>query len=292
MIQPKKLKHSKFRNTGILFELLVKQVTSDILSNNHCTKASDILKKYFNESTELGREHKLYQLIAEETTKDISQAEKLLEVIVKNRSKINNLNLDRQKFEVVKEIKNTWDIDTFMKGSIGNYKLLASIYKVLEESCRDNVQSDASEIYQARTSILEHLVASGKKKTTINEEKDKLIELYSQQSEDIRLLSYKLLIDNFNKKYSVLCDEQKSLIKEYVNSVTNTPTLKEYVNKSVSDVRSKLKSVSESLSDVALKIKINETVNQLSKITESQSVKDNHITALLMGYELIKELKK
>lgn len=292
MIQPKKLKHSKFRNAGILFELLVKQVTSDILSNKNFNKASDMLKKYFNESTELGREHRLYQLITEETTKDISQAEKLLEIVVRNRSKINNVNLDRQKFELVKEIKANWDIDNFMKGSIGNYKLLASIYKVLEESCKDNIQSDAAEIYQARTSILEHLITSGKKKTTINEEKDRLIELYSQQSEDVRLLGYKLLIDNFNKKYSVLCDDQKMLIKEYVNSVTNTPTLKNYVNSSVSDVKSKLKSITESLSDTTLKIKVNETINQLSKISESTVVKDNHITALLMGYELVKELKK
>ncbi len=291
MIQPKKLKHSKFRNTGILFELLVKQVTSDILSSNNCTKASEILKKYFNESTELGREHKLYQLISEETTKDVTQAEKLLEVIIKNRSKINNANLDRQKFEVVKEIKNSWDIDTFMKGSIGNYKLLASVYKVLEEASRNDIESDASEIYQARTSILEHLATSVKKKSQINEEKDKLIELYTQQSEDIRLLSYKLLIDSFNKKYSVLCDEQKSLIKEYVNSVTNTPTLKEYINRSVSDVKGKLKKITESISDMAMKIKINETSNQLTKIQESVSVKDNHITALLLSYELIKELK-
>lgn len=293
MIQPKKLKHSKFRNTGILFELLVKQVTSDILSANNNTAAADILKKHFNESTELGRELKLYQLISEETTKDTIQAEKLLEVVIKNRSKINNSNLDRQKFEVVKEIKNNWDIDSFMKGSIGNYKLLASIYKVLEESSRPTVQSDAGEIFQARNMIMEHLATSNaKKKNTLNEEKDNLLKLYKEQSEDVRLLTYKLLVDNFNKKYSVLGDEQKTLIKEYINNVTNTTSLKERVNKCVDDIKCQFSSIIETVDDSTVKIKLKETVNQLTKIRESVSVRDNHVTAILLSYELIKELKK
>ena len=293
MIQPKKLKHSKFRNTGILFELLVKQVTSDILSSNNSSSAANILKKYFNESTELGRELKLYQLISEETTKDVIQAEKLLEIVLKNRSKIDNSNLDQQKFQVVREIKSHWDIDDFMKGSIGNYKLLASIYKILEESSRINIQTDASEIYQARNSILEHLATSGsKKKQNINEEKDGLLKLYKEQSEEMRLLTYKLLVDNFNKKYSVLCEDQKTLIKEYINNVTNTTSLKEHINKCVVDVNSKFKDLFETIEDSTLKIKVKETLNQLKKILECTYVRDNHVTALLISYELIKELKK
>ena len=293
MIQPKKLKHSKFRNTGILFELLVKQVTSDILSSNNSSSATNILKKYFNESTELGRELKLYQLISEETTKDVIQAEKLLEIVLKNRSKIDNSNLDQQKFQVVREIKSHWNIDDFMKGSIGNYKLLASIYKILEESSRTNIQTDASEIYQARNSILEHLATSGsKKKQNINEEKDGLLKLYKEQSEEMRLLTYKLLVDNFNKKYSVLCEDQKTLIKEYINNVTNTTSLKEHINKCVVDVNSKFKDLFETIEDSTLKIKVKETLNQLKKILECTYVRDNHVTALLISYELIKELKK
>lgn len=293
MIQPKKLKHSKFRNTGILFELLVKQVTSDILSANNNTAAADILKKHFNESTELGRELKLYQLISEETTKDTVQAEKLLEVVIKNRSKINNNNLDKQKFEVVKEIKNNWDIDSFMKGSIGNYKLLASIYKVLEESSRPTIESDAGEIFQARNMIMEHLATSNaKKKTALNEEKDNLMKIYKEQSEDVRLLTYKLLVDNFNKKYSVLGDEQKTLIKEYINNVTNTTSLKERVNQCVDDIKCQFTQILETIDDSTVKIKLKETSNQLSKIRESVSVRDNHVTAILLSYELIKELKK
>ena len=294
MIQPKKLKHSKFRNTGILFELLVKQVTSDILSgNNNNTSAADILKKYFNESTELGRELKLYQLISEETTKDNIQAEKLLEVIIKNRSKIGNQNLDKQKFEVVKEIKSNWDVDSFMKGSIGNYKLLASIYKVLEESSRTDIQSDAGEIFQARNVIMEHLAtSSSKNKSAVNEEKDNLIKMYKEQSEDVRLLTYKLLVDNFNKKYSCLGEDQKVLIKEYIYNVTNTTSLKEKINKCVDDITSQFSSIVKSIDDSAVKIKLKETTNQLTKIRESISVRDNHVTAILLSYELIKEFKK
>ena len=58
-------KHNKIKNTGILFELLTRQITVDILNNKKNSSAIKILKKFFNENTELGKENQLYKVLVE-----------------------------------------------------------------------------------------------------------------------------------------------------------------------------------------------------------------------------------
>ena len=130
----KKLKHSKFKNAGILFELLVRQVTADILNGSVDSKANSILRRFFSEATELGKENRLYRIVLEEKVKDQVSADRLLESILKTRKKLDEKTLALQKYELIKEIKSNYPIDDFLKGSISNYKLLASIYKIFEES--------------------------------------------------------------------------------------------------------------------------------------------------------------
>ena len=62
----KKLKHSKIKNTSILFELLTRQITADVLANKS-TKTVKIVKEFFNEKTELGKELQLYKILSEKT---------------------------------------------------------------------------------------------------------------------------------------------------------------------------------------------------------------------------------
>jgi hypothetical protein len=289
---PKKLKHSKFKNTGILFELLVRQVTSDIISNKPSV-ANPILQKYFNEGTELGREWKLYQLITEEKMKSADQAEKFLEVIISSRKKINEAKLAVQKFELIKEIKGNWDLEKFMASPVSNYKLFASTFKLFEEAVRPDVIAEAKEIFQAKSLIIEHMSTKSTPKSDLGDyNKTELIEMYKKQTEEMRLLSYKLLVDNFNKKYSNLDAEQKSLLREYINNVSNTQGLREYVDKEVARVKGILQELSKTITDSVIVIKLNEALAQLSKLNESRLVKDNHITALLISYELIKEIKR
>ena len=292
MSQPKKIKHSKFKNTGILFELLVKQVAADVLAGREPTVATNIIKSRFAEGTELNKELKIYKLISEERTKSEFYSEKLLEVCAKSKKKIDETKLNREKFELVKEIKNNWNLEDFMKGSLSNYKLMASIYKILEENSTSLIEIDPKESYQARQFIFEHL-NSNKKKEVINEsDADRALQIYKEQAEDLRLLSYKLLVDRFNKKYSVLNEEQKTLIKEYIYNVSNTNSLKSYIDKQVPSVKSRLSTLAESIQDPALKIKICAAANQLNRILECKSsVKDNHVSSMLIAYELIKELE-
>jgi hypothetical protein len=288
----KKLKHSKYKNAGILFELLVRQVTADILNGNEDSKANNILRKYFTESTELGKENRLYRIIMEEKTKDQSSADRLLETIINGRKKLNEKSLTLQKYELIKEIKTNYPIDSFLKGSISNYKLLASIYKVFEESV-NVLECDPREIYRARNCIVESIAAPKTPTRVITEEEKKdLIRVYQQQNEDVRLLAYKLLVDSFNEKYKNLDDKQKVLIREYINNVSNTNSLREYINTEVPDVRKQITELKVKINNDVVRIKLDETLNQLEKITKGTLVKENQIMALMLSYELIKELKQ
>ena len=287
----KKLKHSKYKNAGILFELLVRQVTADILNGNEESKANAILRKYFSESTELGKENRLYRIVMEEKTKDQSSADRLLETVIRSRKKLNEKTLNLQKYDLIKEIKAHYPIEDFLKGSISNYKLLASIYKVFEESVNE-VESDPKEMFKARNCIVESIAATKTLTREITEsEKQELIKIYQQQNEDVRLLAYKLLVDSFNEKYKGLDEKQKILIREYINNVSNTNSLREYINVEVPEVRKQISELKTKINNDVVKIKLDETLNQLDKITKGTLVKENQIMALMLSYELIKELK-
>ena len=287
----KKLKHSKFKNAGILFELLVRQVTADILAGKEESTANRILRKYFTESTDLGKENRLYRIILEDKVKDQFAADRLLETIVRTRKKLDERSLNQQKYELIKEIKENYPIEAFLNGSISNYKLLASIYKVFEENVTE-VVSDPREVYKARSCITESmLLAKNPTRIISEEEKKDMVKVYQQQNEDVRLLAYKLLVDSFNEKYKNLDDKQKILIREYINNISNTNSLREYINQEVPEVRKQITELKNSIDNDVVKIKIEETLNQLEKITKGTLVKENQIMALMLSYELVKELK-
>ena len=287
----KKLKHSKYKNAGILFELLVRQVTADILNGQEDSKANNILRNYFSESTELGKENRLYRIIMEEKTKDQSSADRLLETIIKTRRKLDERALNLQKYNLIREIRANYPLDDFLKGSISNYKLLASIYKIFEESV-NAVDCDPREIFKARNCIVESIAAAKTPTRLVSEdEKKDLVKVYQQQNEDVRLLAYKLLVDSFNEKYKGLDNKQKILIREYINNISNTNSLRQYINEEVPLVRQEISELKSKVNNEVVRIKLDETLNQLDKVAKGTLVKENQIMALMLSYELIKELK-
>ena len=283
-----KAKHSKFRNTGILFELLTRQVTSDILSGKDESFAKNILFKYFSESKELGKELQLYNFLVNEVAKDETQAEKYIEIVLKQRDKLNQKSLTSEKYNLIKEIKDVYPINDLFKSSIKNYKVLASIYKIFENHGDKNSKFDVKEIVTSRTCIVENLC--GIKKVN-KETEDEMINVYKQQNEEVRLLSYKILVESLNEKYKDLDSNQKNLLKEYINSISNTNSLKTLIDSEVTNVKKQLAELTNKISDDVIKIKINETVKQLDNVNKFNLVKDNQVMVLLLSYELIKEIK-
>lgn len=284
------MRHSKFKNTGILFELLIKQVTADIIAGKETSVAKDLLHKYFRENTELGREWQLYSTLLNEKISDEPHAERFFSVILEAKKKINNKNLSQLKYNLIKEIKDNYPIEEMLKSPIKNYKVIASIYKIFEDIVSSDCKFDVKEIYQSKNSIIEHIVGKPK---TVNAD-DQLITFYQNQTEDIRLLTYKLLCEKFNEKYeSALNDEQKNVLREYICNVANTNKFDEFVKEKVLEIKKSLASTISNIKDSdVIKIKIREVVHQLDKINPGKIVKDNQVTVLLLSYELLKEVKK
>ena len=275
-----KVKHSKYKNTGILFELLTRQLTSDTITGNQ-SKSLSFLKKHFNSKTELLKEYKIYHTLATKKYNKDSQATMLIETLLEAHGKLNKSQLRREKYNLIKEIKETYDINNFFKSKISNYKVMASIFNLLE-----NKNASPTSIVNSKTTLLEHITI--KPKTV---KKNTVLENYSKQDKDTRLLTYKVLLEKFNNKYSGLGENQKSLLKEYVNSVTNSPALKSFINKEIKMVKKTITGYSKKVEDKAVAVKLTETKNMIKPLCKKSSVNDDNVINLLNYYELVNELK-
>jgi hypothetical protein len=285
----KKVKHSKFKNTGILFELLVRQITLEVLNGDATEKAKHIVKEFFSPKTELNKEHRLYELLLKEKYKSESRAEKFIDTINEAHTRINQSKLQREKYNLIKKINESFDMDDFLSSPITNYKVLASIYKVFE--AKNMVDYDVKDIFNSKITLIENITSN---QTVIVEKSDdakKLVESYKKQDKDLRLLTYKILVETFNKKYSNLDESQKQLLKQFINNITNTTKFKEYVEKEIPSIVKELKVLHKSINDKVTKIKLAETVSVLNKTKIGKTVSDNHVSSLMISYELIKELK-
>ena len=279
----RRVKHSKIKNTGILFELLTRQITADIL-NSGKSAAIKLIKTYFKENTELGKEIQLYNILVNKSFKSETRASYLVDAVVKSRKKINFSQLRREKYNLIKEIKENYNLTDFFNSRISNYRVLASIYKLFStenKSLSPDVETDS------RYTVIEHIT---QRKIT-SKEKKVFSEEFKGQDDDLRLLSYQILVDKFNQKYSSLNSAQRKLLKEYINNVSNTNSLREYVDSEVSKVTKVLKAYLPRIEDKVTKIKLTEAINQIKKLKVGKIVKDKQIVGLMRYYELVKELK-
>ena len=286
----KKIKHLKLKNTGILFELLSRQVTVDLMENISTPKSVSLMKKYFNKKTELGKELQLYQLLVKESCSTERKAEYLIEKVLKIRTSLNNAKLRREKYNFIKDIKEKYPIKEFFNAKIKDYKILASIYKMFDSEIV-NEGFDPKDSVDTKYTVVEHLMShSTNKKQTVKESK-KIAKL-KQESEDVRLLTYKILVDNFNDRYKNLDSHQKKLLREYINNLSNSNGLKEYIGKEVKRVKKQLVKLIEKVDDKVTSIKLKESTKQLDNLQLGNFVKDSQVLNLMRYYELVKELKK
>lgn len=284
----KKIKHSKFKNTGFIFELLVRQITAEIISSNKSI-AETILKENFNGKKELSKELKLYQYLINEKYNSETKAEQFINTILEARKRLDEKKLTKEKYNLIKEIKGKYNIDEFVKSSVSNYKVLASIYKLFEVVISKE-QYEPTDIVSAKFTVAENIVNT----SIANKEqkiKDAILEEYKKQDEDLRAVSYKLLVESFNKKYKNLSVEQKDLLREYINNINNTGKLNEYVSKEISKLVENLKVSGTKISDKVTKIKLAETIVNIKKIKSVKKIKEEHLSAMMMTYELLNELK-
>jgi|TARA_B100001175_G_scaffold317802_1_gene336566 hypothetical protein len=278
-----KIKHSKYKNTGILFELLVRQITADTLKGDD-SPAIDLLKKYFVK-TGLGREYKLYESILKSKVISEGKANSLISTILENSKKFNRTSLKRQKYNLINEIKNHYNLESFFGSKIKNYKEIASVYTLIESYNAKEV-TDISQINNNKVTLLEFLT-----KKEILKKKDTILEEFSTYDKDLRQLTYRVLLEKFNDKYDSLSKEQKEILKEFIYSVDSTPALREFYNKKVNILKEILSTQSKNIKDKATKIKINEVAKLLTELSKTDKVDNDNLVDLLQYYELVKEIQ-
>ena len=284
----KKIKHSKFKNTGILFELLVRQITFEVLNGDKNENAQQILKEFYNNKTELGKELRLYQMLSEEKYKSEGRAEKFIDTILEARKRINLKGLTKEKYNLVKTIQESFDINQFLSSPITNYKVMASIYKIFESQSKENY--DVKDIFNSKYTIVEGLIG-GELENKAQLIEDKTISEFKTQNKEERFLTYKVLLETFNKKHQKLNESQKSLLKNYINNVSNTSKFTEYYTQQLKEVVTQLVKQHKEVKDKVTKIKLKETINVLRKTKIGRVVSDNQVSAMMIAYELISEIK-
>ena len=279
------IKHSKYKNTGILFELLVRQATSDLMSNTD-PKAVKIFKKYFTD-TELGKEYNLYSTVLNAPKLNENKAEILVSTITEQAKKLDRVKLDKEKYNLIKEIKKHYDLDNFFKAKIETYKIYASIYTLIENQISKEF-SDTKQLITNKLTLLEHIT---KESLTERKVASKVVEEFMKEDKEIRVLAYKILVEKFNDKYSGLSDNQKDLLKEYINNISDTKKLRTYLNTKLLEVKTEITDLKSATKDRVLQIKLNEVLNFIKPMSPNESIKDEVLIGLMQYYQLISELK-
>jgi hypothetical protein len=280
------IKHSKYKNTGILFELLVRQITADTLSGKD-SKATNILKKYFVR-TELGREYKLYETLTKYKNLTNSKAEVVITSVIESSKNLNRGALKRQKYNLIQELSKHYSLEEFFQTKLPNYKAYAALYTLVEIYNSENL-SNPDQIISNKIAILEGLTTKPISKKKV--EDDLMVEFQSYDK-DLRILTYRVLLEKFNGKYASLNYNQKTVLKEFINSVDSTPKLRDFYNNKITEIKSELNKLSKKVTEKVIQIKLNEVTKLLSPLGKASNVGNDDLVNLLQYYELLEELTK
>lgn len=280
------IKHSKFKNTGILFELLVRRITADTLSGVN-SPAVNILKKYFA-NTEVGKEYKLYEAVFKSNNVSESKANAILTTVLESSKKLNRSKLRKEKYNLIKELKEHYNLEELFKTKLNKYKEFASLYTLLEIYNSQDI-TNPNQIIDNKVTLLEHLTAKDVNKEGV---KDDILEEFKSYDKDLRILTYRVLLEKFNDKYASLNDRQKHILKEFINSVDSTPRLKEFYSNEVEYIKETLNKEISKTKDEATKIKLQEVSKLIKDLDKKSSIKSDNLVDLLQYHSLLEELTK
>ena len=280
-----KIKHSKYKNSGILFELLVRQITADTLEGKD-SPVKGLLKKYFVK-TELGKEYKLYEALLKRTSLTEAKANMVIDTLLESSKNLNRRSIKKQKYSLISEIQKYYDLNEFFNHKLSNYKTQAAFYTLMEiYNSVSNINPES--IITNKVTILEHLTVAPIVESKVREN---VLEEFSKEDKDTRILAYRVILEKFNSKYDELNTHQKSILKELINSIDNTPRLKEFYISKSGEIKKELVSLNKKTKDPVTQIKINEIISLLKPIDKTHKVTDNDLVDLLQYCDLLTELE-
>ena len=279
--------HNKKRNVGIIYELLLRHVSSCLIEgkNKEAQKALDILQKRFSQDTELYKEFRLFNALVKSTVTNTSVAAAILTEAKSAARRTDSQKLDREKSFLIKEINYSLNDSSFYKRHIPDYKTYASI-QVLLNNWRKKDTSDLTQMVMYESKVINHLL-SEKKQSEILEE---------QVDPDVNVLVIKILTEKFNKKYGEkLNEEQKELIKFYVFSLEEETQekLTGFLTELKSQTLDKVIKFKDNTDNNVILEKIDEVKNKINNLP-TEEIDDQSISRYLavsrLSYELTGDL--
>ena len=279
-----KIKHSKYKNTGLIFELLVKQIAADTLSRKD-SPAVKITKKFYTGKTSLVREFKLYEYILKNKGVSQSKGETIVSTIIEISRKLERETIKKQKYDLIAEIKNSYDLDEFFSMKVRDYKALAALYCLMEAQNAD--LADPQTLVDNKMTVLEHLTESKQNEEDV---KDALVEEYAKYDKDLRMLTYKILLEKFNGEYANLLPEQKAILREFITASESQVKLRTMINEELEKIGLAVEKMKTKVSNGIARIKLDEVAKTIKPLSKQTRINDTHIVNLLQYYDLVNEL--
>jgi len=268
-------KHNKKRNTAFLFEVMVREVSEQILEENKSRREHllELIKKYFGKDSILAEELQLYRDIYEDNSVTTNTLQNIVLESKRKFDKINKKNVFNKQTKLISEI-NKIDKNIF-NNFIKNYKVLASINQYfLEESL------GSKEMVSLKEQIVEFVIDEPEQSNGVLEEVDSIV--------------YRTFIDKFNNEYAELLSEQKELLQLYVLSSSKDGKLSFacYLNEEIARLKQEVSSsfeLKEIKEDLYMKEKA-ETVIVMLEEFSTREIQENDFEKILMIQELVREI--
>lgn len=200
-------RHNKKRNTGLLYEFLVRTISDAIIEGNKKKRdqALSIIRKHFVPGSELHKEFRLFHSLAATTVKSASVADSILEAARKASAKCDNKELDYEKSLLIRSINHNINENKFYDRRVPEYKIYATIQTLLNE-WRDDNTTDIVQIAEFEHQLKEWLLQ--------NKEVTKLEEVVDGSGDP---LVERLMIKKLNERYKDnLTEAQSNIIRSYI----------------------------------------------------------------------------
>ncbi len=280
----KKLKHSKCKNTLFLHTVLIQQAVRDVMqSKKPNSNAYKIFNKYFNKNSLLHQQYKLYKTLYTPPSVidgNSQRAKEYVQTVIKSYNKLDKNKITMLKYNLIKQIKQHYDIDVMFQMDVDDYKIYASINKLFESQ---SYQYQPVGVIQNKYLVVQN-VATRTKKNQIQQDKE--IKKQTQKQ------SLEQAVQQFNDKYSMVLNEsQKRLVKIYIGGISDSKGLLQSVQKQIDKINTRIDNVlAKSSKNQVLKIKLKQIQNQLSKVKSKKVIKESTIIGLLQIHQLFKEM--
>lgn len=252
-------KHNKKRNSGLVFEFLVRQMSSDMLDGNAAryAKAVDITRRYFSEGMILSKEKQLHDVLRNTRGVTESRARRVLAEVMRHSRALDSKTLEIKKNNLIKECNYAFGQDFFVRHRVPEYRLLGSVQIILDACRSKHTLTENVANLELEEAVVRYMTTSAPAPIT------------ESKKEEIDSFVCALASKRFREKYgNSLSKRQNSLLEAFVYSSMNgdESSLFEYMNNEKASILKTIresKVIKEIVEDDVMRSKLDEAEKRL-----------------------------